>query len=230
MRAPRLALTPGEHLRRAMRKTRVGWTPPQTPLQPKTWPGITSTPHWHPAPCPGTARLPAAGCDPPQGVRSQAEHRSRTSLLQPEPGTPAEAKPIYQPKSRWGFPTRLSDSRHQPVDLTLLGHHNPAASSRTSSPSLSQGSQRLHRWRGDPGAVQLPKAKPEPGDEGRSVQRENKARISKGSKQRAMGTAAEGCGEPGPSVPSWRRGGGSGQRFWGPFPGQSSGAGWFAPA
>lgn len=210
------------------RKTRMGWTPPQTPpLQLKTCPGITSTLRRHPAPYPSTAQLPAAGCDPPQGVQSQPKLRSRASPLQPEPGTPGEVRLIYQLKLRRGFPTRLSDSRHQPVDLTLLGHHNPSGQQPhlKSTPQVRGPPPRLHQWRGDPGAIQLPKAKPEPGDEGRSVQGENRARISKGSKQRAMGTAAEGCDEPGPSITSWRRGRGYGQRLWSPFLGQSSGVG-----
>lgn len=97
----------------------------------------------------------------------------------------------------------LSHSRQQPVDLTLLGHHNPVVSSHASSPPLGQGSLWLHRWCGDPGATQFPKAKPELGDEGQSIQRENKACISKGSEQQAMGMAAEGCSEPSPSITSW---------------------------
>lgn len=183
-------------------------------------------PHWHPGPYPGTTRLSAAGCDPPRSVPSQAEHCSHASPLQPEPGAPGEVKPIYQPKSRWGFPTH---SRHQPVDLTLLGHHNPVVSSHTSSPPLGQGSLWLHWWCRDPGPCSSQK---------QNQSWEMKVDPFRGRTRHAFPRGASNKPwewlQRAAASPALQSQAGEGAevtgRFWGAFPEQSSGTGWFALA
>lgn len=129
--------------------------------------------HFHvaSAACPvsSTRHPPAAGCDTPQSVWSP-QHPSMASTSQPQPGNPAEAKLIYQPKFGQGFRAHLRDSKYWPVDLMLLSHHNPMASGHilSLSPSHSVPVAAPVTW-----GLQSRPAKLEPGGEGGSIQREN---------------------------------------------------------
>lgn len=157
-----------EHPRGAMGRggRRVGWMCAQTPQQPKTCPSITSMWRQQPAlyPAPGTHRLLDVTPLRASGVPSMA------STSQPQPGNPAEAKLIYQPKFGQGFRAHLRDSKYWPVDLMLLSHHNPMASGHilSLSPSHSVPVAAPVTW-----GLQSRPAKLEPGGEGGSIQRKN---------------------------------------------------------
>lgn len=113
--------------------TQGGLDTPQTPAEPQGCPGIAPL-------CPVPRHLP------PHPAAATRHPRSSEADL-----------------SGRGFPTHLSDPRHQPADPRLP--HEPAAPAHPRD--------RAPRCRGDPGTVQLA----EVGDEGRRVAREDKTRF-----------------------------------------------------